>query len=623
MERVRTKSSEKPQRHIENLLKHDPVLKKARDFAKKVHMGQTREDGSPYFDHLESVVKILYEEWGIEDTNMLSAGYLHDSVEDTELTLDHIRLMFSENGDDIAFLVDGVTQFLHHTEDLSKEERDHASVKKIFTKNLVDPRISVLKLADRLHNMRTLESMPPEKRVSKARETLQKYAKLAESLGMWKVMIELEDISLKYTHPQDYEKYSELMKGDPRTDSQFIGFMVSKLELLMKENDIKAQVYAQKNGIARLRHKTMRERRFQKVNDVVSFRIVILEEDPKGAKDNVLIALGSVWEKYREIQDSTRFDNFFYEPRDNGYSAIQATLDFPFIKGKYSIEVAISTKEKEEFNNDGVLSLIRTGQKDLTDYVLKLIFTPNGEVKFFRPEATGLDFAYHIEKHLGAQAKEIIIDGVSFPISTVIPNAATVYIPDAPPRAAPDPEAANFVLKPARKIIEEQIAEVEDQKNIQKGLQMVQPILQNIGLSDLRQLLSYQKYADRVSRVLNLLGCKRSVNTLYHMIGAGQLEISDFEKALATNNLTREQLRLNSVLIEGDDVQSLLGFIGETIYKFGGSVKPMTNEPYVESGEERFRTTFIVEFKDFPNTDYDAVRQEFLKNKAIKKVLIV
>lgn len=610
-----------PSPSLDELIETEPLLKRAYEIAERAHRGQVRTDGSPYITHPKAVMEILCNEWGIfRDMNILIGGALHDSVEDTEIKLEYIQAEF---GSDVAELVEGVTQLRSERSDpLSKQIADHETIRKGVRNNFIKPRITILKLADRLHNMRTIGSMPDAKRVAKSWETINIYAKMAESLGMWKVMKELEDTSLKYAEPADFEMFTNLLDKDPRTNSLFVANMKSGLELMLTEVGVGATVNTQVNGLATLRHKMIRERRFNKINDVVSFRIVV--DDAKGqdyARNDCYKVLGIARERFGEMEDMSRFDDFFSQVIDNGYSAIQLTLDYPFTTGKSSVEIAITTKTKEEFNSDGVVSLLRRGQKDLSEYVLKLIFTPTGEVKFFKPAATGWDFAYSIEKHMGAQATSVLIDGVRHPISTVLPNAATVEIEAGEPRIAPPPEAVNFVLKPARRIIESQFADLEDAEIISRGKEKVSPVLAEIGVFDLYDLILYKKYSKDVTNMLRSLGCKRYVSNLYRMIGMGQLSVESFGEALKTFNLSKENLNIHSIRIEGTDVKNILGFMGKTIGKYGGNIKPMTNEPGDSLEEETFKATLIV--KDLEEKNLKRLQKALLKNPAIKKVDIV
>lgn len=617
-------SSENPRKlsglTLEEVMQKYPVVKEAYTRGMRAHEGQFRADKvTPYFTHCIAVARIIVEELGIDnDPEMAAAALLHDTVEDTSLTKEDIRLLFGET---IAFLVDGVSKF-KSDKNLSKAETDRETIRKAFGMSYIDPRVAVLKVAgDRVHNMRTMDVMPPEKQVKKAIETAS-YAKLAESLGMWKVMIELEDLALKYTSPTDFAKFQKMVTEDPRTGELFTSYMSSKLQKIAKDVGVNATIDKQLNGLSRLKHKMLREHRFEKINDVISFRIVV--DDKNGwevGRNDCMKILGKVWEEFGDIEDSQRFDNFLINKTDNGYSAIQITLDYPFSKGKRSVEIAITTKTRDDFNNLGVVSLIKNGIKDVSEYALKLVFTPSGEVKFFKPNATGLDFAYSIESRMGAQATGMMIDGELKPISTIIPNASTVIIIDGQPRVAPDPEAKNFVLPKARRMIEKQEDDKKDQETVAKGKEMLKDILAQRGLFDLYDLIQYKKHAQTMVTMLRHLGAKGYVSNLHRMIGLGQLSLEELDKELTNAGLTKEKLRINSILIEGYDVKNLLGFMGETIAEFGGNIKPMRNSPDEVDGKNTFRTTYLVE--ELPSENIEKLKSAFYKNPAITKVTIV
>lgn len=605
---------------LEEFIEKHPIVKEAYKLGKDAHNGQFRADGvTPYFTHCEAVARIIVEELGIQnDPEMAAAALLHDTVEDTNVTIDEIKTKF---GEDVAFLVDGVSKF-KSDKSLSKAESDRETIRKAFGMSYIDPRVAVLKVAgDRVHNMRTMDAMPKEKQVKKAIETAS-YAKLAESLGMWKVMIELEDLALKYAHPVDFEKFNKMLTEDPRTSELFTSYMTSKLQTIAKDVGVIAQIDKQLNGLGRLKHKMLREHRFEKINDVISFRVIV--DDKSGwdiARNDCMKILGKVWEEFDNIEDDQRFDNFLINKTDTGYSAIQITLDYPFSKGKRSVEIAITTNTREEFNNWGVVSLIRNGARDVSEYAQKLVFTPTGEVKFFKPNATGYDFAYSIENRMGAQAIGMTVDGVFMPISTIIPNAATVDIKDGEPRIAPDPEAKNFVLPHARKIIEKQEDDLKDQETVTRGREMIKDFLADRGLFDLQDLLFYKKYTQKVVNILRHLGAKGYVSNLHRMIGLGQLSLGQLEEEFENAKLNRENLQLNSILIEGHDVKNLLGFMGETIAEFGGNIKPMNNKPDEFNGKHIFKTTFLVE--DLPSKNIEKLKKAFYKNPAITNVKIV
>lgn len=499
------------------------LIGRAYDFAQKAHEGQTRAEGTPYFTHCLEVVKILHMEWGITDEAMLAAGHLHDTIEDSEdggITPETIWTNFGER---VASLVEGVTQL--------RSEKDSETLRRLTNENLIDPRIIVIKLADRLHNMRTLSFVHKDKQIDKAKETVNAYVPMAESLGIWEVKSQLEDLSLKYLSPKDYADFSDKLKHDKRTDEEgiFTGFMKSSLELLTKETGVKASIEIRVNSLARLRHKMERTSDFASINDVVSFRVIVDDTQGKDrARDDCYKVLGRVSEIFGPFEDTERFDNFFSRPKDNGYSAIQITLTYPF----GAVEIAITSASKEEFNKWGVVSLIRRGEKDLSDYVLKLIFTPTGQVKFFPKEATGIDLAYSIDPVMGIRATGVLIDNREYPISAVLPNGAEVKVLFGKPRVSPPEDYLYFALPQTRKLIEKQIENRVRQEYIVKGKEIAAKIVSKTGYKTLEEVLAQEEHVDKLMQMLFIRGFKGHLNNLYFQLGSGKKDEAYLEEFL-------------------------------------------------------------------------------------------
>ncbi len=590
------------------------MIERARQIADDAHRGQFREDGSPYFSHCLEVAGIISDEWGIKDESIVSAALLHDTVEDTSLSLDDIKNSF---GEDIALLVDGVSKF--KSDQLKSGDPDRETLKKVFDRNLIDPRIAVLKLADRLHNMRTLGSMPKEKQVPKARETLEVYAKLAESLGMWVVMKELEDLSLKYINPQEYERLKIQFENDPRSNELFISHTISSIESVARQSGIEMAVTVRKNSLWRLRHKSERVPRFKDINDVVSFRVVVNGgSELEFARDNCYKLLGIFREKYSTNEEIEKFSDSFSQPQENSYSAIQMTVNSPH----GAIEIAITSSSKEEFNNWGVVSLLRKGNRELSNFALKLVFTPEGQVKFFPKEATGVDFAYSISRGLGAQAVSLLVDGEDHPLSFVIPNGSIVEIVTGEQRIAPDLSLYEYCLPPTKRVIEEQTGNLVREERIVKGKALVEDIIrEKCGLLDLVDLFSFDEYKLKLTNLLYHLGCKGSLSNLYYLIGSGLISSELLSQQIISNGLTKNDLFLSTVLVEGVDRPGILEQVGAVIKKVGGNVGALDFKRKKEDGKLVFSLRLVVE--NLENFQIKELRAEIKKNCRMKKILIV
>ncbi len=569
------------------LVERSPLVTKARDVSKRAHEGKERAEGVPVFTHCEAVAGILCEEFEISDPEIVAAGYLHDTVEDTKLKLNEIE---NEFGPKVAFLVEGVSQLRSEKQNgVSKIENDRETVRKIFNKNLIDPNVGVLKLADRLHNMRTLGFMPVDKQIAKANET-KGYAKLAESLGMWEVMRELENLSMKYSCPEDYEKYSRILSEDPRTNEEFVGWLKSTLEIIATNASIDAKVETRMISLSKLQNK-MGKYLPKKINDLISFRVVVTGTESIEARNNVYKMLGAVRQNFAEIEDSKRFDDFYFKPKDNDYSAIQLTLEFP----QGSTEVAITSFDKEEFNNWGVVNLIRKGDIDLTKHALKLVFTETQEVKFFPPKATGLDFACSISPEMGARAYRVLINGVRHSISTVLPNGAQIEIELGDPRIAPEKEARNYCLPATKRIIDEQLSEKARWDLEMNGKEIIGDIISTRGLIDLADLLKFDRYKANFEHLLFVLGCKNSIPDLYYKVGSGVMNPHDLEKHFDDTQITKKHLGLTSILIEGLDTPGITSLVSSKIRDLGGNISPMENRVHERPEGTTFSLRMVVE----------------------------
>ncbi|QQG41391.1 MAG: HD domain-containing protein [Candidatus Woesebacteria bacterium] len=596
---------------LEDLIAKEPLLQKAWAVAEENHAGQFRKDGvTPYFTHCVGVTRIMYEEWGITDPEKLAVGLLHDTVEDTNLTIEDIHIAF---GEEVAFGVESVTQFSPEKEAKQiKTVADLENVRKVFAKTLVKPIVAIYKLADRLYNMRDMATMPQEKRVAKAIETLNDYAPLAESLGMWVVKRELENLSLQFTDPKNFDIYSDLMEKDPRTNEHFIAYMTSFLTEKLTNEGIGCEVSYRKNSLARIMDKA-KNNLFKDIDDVISFRVMVNAKDERSVRDECMKVLGIIWEEFGGTEDQKRFDNFYFVPRDNGYSAFQVTLNLP----QGAVKIAVASKEKEDYNNWGVLSLLKKGETDLKKYALKLVFTPAGEVKFFPSAANGYDFAYHIDEKLGAQAVEMLVNGEKRDLATIIPNGSVVKILGGEERIAPDADTIYHVLPKTKQKISKQFLELEMAQQQKKGREIVTKIISKRGLLNLYDVLRLKEYSRKIMDILDQLGSKSSLARLYQSIGSGVVSEEDLVAELDRNGITKEEMGFTSIFVEGPDGPGRLNFFTSEVEKLGGNIR----RNYGESANQIFTQHLVIENL---NGEAEKRLEELLKkDPRVSKVVVV
>lgn len=413
--------------------------------------------------------------------------------------------------------------------------------------------------------MRTLSGMRPEKQIEKSTETIEIYAKLAQSLGLWSVKKELEDLSFMYLDPTGFEQTKREIDNDSRLDSNFLAHTTSSLENMLTEKGIQARVAVRINGYwglhqkretALMKGKTSTDRGFTDINDLVSFRIIT--ED----LDGCYRALGIVHKQFGEYVDYDRYDEFVgVNKRINGYSAMQTTLNLPL----GATEIAFATEEMERFNRKGVVSLLEDGETNLEDYVLKSIFSDEGKIIFLPKNATGIDYAYSISPRLGANARAIVVDGVEKPLTTVVPNASTVDVLIGEPRRAPSPDYLIYCLPATRAIIMEQLNLAGTDELVFQGRQKAEDILASRGLLRFEDLGIY-------ANELVFDYAKEDVRDIYLMLGSGAINKEQIDEWLDGHHLTKEKLGITSIKLGGNDRAGILSDVSKWISDNGGNI---------------------------------------------------
>lgn len=405
------------------------LIEKAFAFAQKAHAGQKRLTGEDFFCHCCEVAKILLEHK--LDVETISAALLHDTVEDTDATVKDIEANFNK---EIAGMVAGLTK-IDRLENLSTDEETVENWRKMLIAVSHDMRIILIKLADRMHNMQTLDALPPKRREEKALETLNLYAPLAQRLGMFSLKNELEDVSFKYLHPQEYK---ELVEGVARKaenlDKKLSAFKTALSAVLVKEEIPHRLLSRVKNHYSIYRKMKKQDATFDQIQDLLGVRVIT---------DTVLDcyrALGSLHASFKPVAGS--FTDYIAMPKMNMYQSIHTTV---FFEGSL-VEVQIRTEDmhrtceygiaahwryklgsKADPHLDEKLNWIRQWiewQRDLTapreflesfqtDINLNqiFVFTPKGEVKVLPEHATPLDFAYLVHTEIGDKYSGALVNG--------------------------------------------------------------------------------------------------------------------------------------------------------------------------------------------------------------------
>ncbi|MFP4084793.1 MAG: RelA/SpoT family protein [Desulfonatronovibrio sp.] len=424
------------------------IVQKAYVFSAAAHAGQIRLSGEPYLSHPLEVTNILTEMR--LDASTLAAGLLHDTVEDTKATLEEINEQF---GDDITKIVNGVTKISKMSFE-SKEEAQAENIRKMILAMADDIRVIMVKLADRLHNMQTLEYQKPIKQKMVGQETMDIYAPLANRLGLYRLKIKLEDLSLRYLKPDVYFQVQEGLKKHEFVGEQYIEKVCGLISGVLEKNAIEGTVSGRLKHIYSIYHKMIQQGlTLDQVYDVIAFRITV-----KSIKDCYAV-LGMVHSIWKPVPG--RFKDYISMPKANMYQSLHTTVIGP--DGE-RIEIQIRTEEMHKMAEFGVAShwqykedgsklnekdaerfnwlrQILDWQEDLKDpreFMASLrfdlfedevyVFTPRGQVKELPEGATPIDFAYHIHTEVGDHCSGARVNGKLVPLHTKLKNGDTVEI---------------------------------------------------------------------------------------------------------------------------------------------------------------------------------------------------
>ena len=513
------------------------LVEKAYYFGKKAHDGQFRKSGEPYFIHPVAVANILCD---MElDIETIIAGLLHDVVEDTEYTYEDIEREFSK---EIADLVDGVTK-LGQIKYQSKEETQAENLRKMFLAMAKDIRVILIKLADRLHNMRTLKYMPPEKAKSKAIETLEIYGGIANRLGISMIKWELEDLALRYIDP---EGYYDLVERVAKKRSQREAYIENVLNILNKsfeEVNIKCNVYGRPKHFYSIYKKMQdKHKNFQDIYDLMAVRIIV-----DTVKDCYAV-LGMIHTLWTPMPG--RFKDYIAMPKPNMYQSLHTTVIGP--DGE-PLEIQIRTKEmhtiaeygiaahwkykegntsQKQSNIEGKLQWLRQmmeWEKDLKDPqefmdALKedvfssqvYVFTPKGDVVELPAESTPIDFAYRVHTNVGNKCVGAKIDGRIVPLDYKLQNGNIVEILTSSNSNGPSRDWINIVKTPnAKSRIRQWFKKERREENIQRGTEILEKEFKkyHIPLKD----SNIEKYMQQMTKKFN----QPTVEDLIATIGYG------------------------------------------------------------------------------------------------------
>ena len=518
-----------------------PVIK-AYELAKSAHAGVFRKSGEPYIIHPIAVANILAD---LElDMEVIAAGLLHDVVEDTPYTYEDITELF---GKDIADLVDGVTK-LGKIKYQTKEESQAENLRKMFLAMAKDIRVILIKLADRLHNMRTLKFMPEEKAKYKAKETLEIYGGIAHRIGISKIKWELEDLALKYIDPEGSRELSDKITMKRSKRQEYIDKIVHLLEEKFKEVDINCEVSGRPKHFYSIYKKMKKKNKtFEEIYDLTAVRIIV-----DTVKDcyAVLGMVHTMW-----IPMPGRFKDYIAMPKPNLYQSLHTTVIGP--DGE-PVEIQIRTHEMHEIAENGIAAHWKykegiTGNQDakmeqklkwlrqmmewekdvqdphefldaLKDDVFNsqvYVFTPKGDVIELPAGSTPIDFAYRVHTNVGNKCTGAKINGKIVPINYKLQNGEIVEVITSSNSTGPSRDWLNIVQTPtARNRIRQWFKKERREENIERGTDILEKEFKRYNIPYKNS--SIQKFLNQVAKKFN----QPTLEDLIATIGYGGIATS-------------------------------------------------------------------------------------------------
>jgi GTP pyrophosphokinase len=437
---------------VERIQNYNPdadvdLLRRAYIFSAKVHQGQTRLSGESYLNHPIEVAAILAN---LKlDAATVAAGLLHDTIEDTTATPEELKVMF---GEEVARLVDGMTK-ISRMELQSREQREAENFRKMIVAMAKDIRVILIKLADRLHNMRTLNHLSPEKQKRIAQETLDIYAPLANRMGISKIKIELEDLSFMYLNPEMYQDLVQKVNQRRIERESYINELIDVMKRQLAEHEYKAEVKGRPKHFYSIYQKMQKQGiAFEDIYDLIAIRIIT------DTKANCYAILGLIHSLWTPVPG--RFKDFIGVPKSNLYQSLHTTVIGP--KGE-RVEFQIRTDEMNRIAEDGIaahwrykeksaisqreeqqyawLRQLLEWQKDVPDARefmetvkgdlfpdVVYVFTPRGDVKELPQGSTPVDFAYSVHTDIGNQCVGAKVNGKIVPLKHVLRNGDKIEV---------------------------------------------------------------------------------------------------------------------------------------------------------------------------------------------------
>ena len=528
-------------------------IKRAFFLAKEAHEGVRRRSGEPYLLHPIAVAKIVIEEIGLGVKSVVAA-LLHDVVEDTEYSVEDMERIF---GPKIASMVDGLTKMSGLFNADTSEQAEY--FRKVLLTLSDDVRVILIKIADRLHNMRTLGAMPMNKQIKITGETIYLFAPLAYRLGLYSIKSELEDLCMKYRFPQQYAEITQKLQESEASRREFINKFNAPIIASLNRDNINYEISGRVKSVYSIWSKMQRKQiPFEEIYDLFAIRIVFKPLPFPSEKTQCWQIYSTITDIYTPKPDRLR--DWISMPKANGYEALHSTVMGP--DGVW-VEVQIRTQRMEDIAERGFaahwkykhatisqdedefdkwLKQIRAALNSPTENAVDfldnfklslytseiVVFTPKGEARKMPFGATALDFAYDIHSKIGNSAISAKINHKLEPITTQINSGDQIEIITAD-NARPKPEWLETVTTAKAKQSIKSFLKRERQNNIERGMQMLDEKMKSLNV----------KLSGRVLRKITPIYDSKNKEELYSKIGAGIVSLDNLDKALKVNSKSK------------------------------------------------------------------------------------
>ena len=562
------------------------------------HIGQKRKSGEDYILHPVEVAEILADMR--MDTDTIVAGLLHDVVEDTLITLADIEYSFGEG---VKKLVDGVTKLRNLPRTDSKKVEN---IRKMVVAMSEDIRVVVIKLADRLHNMRTLKFMKPEKQQEKSKETIEIYAPIAHRIGMAKIKWELEDISFRFLYPKDYYEIKELVNSKRREREEYTANFIKKIKTELKKNNINGEVTGRPKHLYSIYRKMIeKEKRFVDLNDLIAIRIIVEK------KNECYNVLGIIHDLFVPV--FKRFKDYISQPKPNGYQSIHTTVKGP---NDQNVEIQIRTQEMHEIAEEGVAAHWKYKEKksksknekfyadvkklktlvqnqtddkeqigfaqEVTGDVLKqtiFVFTPKGDVIELPRNSTALDFAFQIHTQIGYRTIGAKINGRIVQLNQELKNGDKVEVITSKNVKGPGKDWIEMVNNHSSRVkIRKWFKDKEFEEKSKEGEQILEKEFDRLGLK-LKDMLEDERVFLYMKK-FNISDDK----TLFYRFAIGDLSLDGFmnkfekkeEKAL--EKVLEEETEKGNRQKERNQGGVKISGTENTMYRFAKCCSPLPGD---------------------------------------------